>query len=360
MKILVLSDLHWNDDAIHISDKDIELLRTTGQLGETVAFYKLREYLQIILSEEPQLILFAGDLTGDGSCGHGFFQAFKCLLTYLEISEIPSYFIRGNHDVYPYYEQAEEYAKTLNHCKEISGQYIIHQGLKILGIPFDSTKNKKKLTALLSEKEDNIDIVLSHCELKRRTWLFDFKAEVIITGHYDNKQMATGQSIFLSFSNDEFDFANYGCLDYSGAELWVTYNFRNVGKGVHLVFMENRYELKENNRKSQMMLNEHQVILLDPYELIELRHIRSAIQTNQIVQIPHWELIDYPILRYFRGIKYQQLIQDMRDFKNNPESPLNHDDIVEYLDQGVTAFHKVSRSMLIDYLGEKIRKELFS
>jgi len=63
-----------------------------------VRYERIRRYYDIILNEKADLVLFAGDITGDGFCGHGFQNALISLLKLLEEKAIPSLFISGNHD----------------------------------------------------------------------------------------------------------------------------------------------------------------------------------------------------------------------------------------------------------------------
>ena len=364
MKLLILSDLNWNTEAREISTSDFDLIKETKSLPSDLRFFKLKEYLKIILDEKADLILFAGDITGDGSCGHGYQEAFKLLLHILEWQKKPSLFIQGNHDVSPYYEEVQELTNQLEHCQEISNQYISIQGLKILGISFESTKNRKILQKLIDEKEQKIDLVIAHSESKRRSALFDFQSEYIITGHYDNKIFATPSSVFLSFANDDFEFINYGTIKIpdqaSKKETEVCYSFRNVRDKVHLEFREEVSALKSNQRSSNFILNQESLVDVQQYEEIDLRAVRSAALRNELDLIPHWELIDYPILRYFRGQEFRKLILAMQEFKNDERTELDAEDIVRFLETDITAYHKVSKSILIDYLGEKIRKKLWS
>jgi len=122
MKVLFLSDLNWQNHLRSISDDEVYNFKIS-HLKKT-RFQSIAKYFSIVEYEAPDLVLFAGDITGDGSCGHGFHNAFKLLLLLLEHHSIPSKFISGNHDPNLYYKQLLAFIPSLKFCEEISNKKV--------------------------------------------------------------------------------------------------------------------------------------------------------------------------------------------------------------------------------------------
>ncbi|MEE9438128.1 MAG: metallophosphoesterase, partial [Saprospiraceae bacterium] len=203
MKTIILSDLYWEGHLRSITEDEIEKFRNEDI--DKTRYFSIKRYLNIILEEKANLVLFAGDVTGDGSCGHGFQYAFLILLKILESLKIDTCYISGNHDEPPYYSIVNNRVRDYKYIKEISNKTIDINGVKVLGIPYETTYSKTKIKALykiIEEDKHQYDIIIAHSQLKRRIQLFDIDTKVIITGHYDRKIMAFNQSAFISLDND--------------------------------------------------------------------------------------------------------------------------------------------------------------
>jgi len=90
-KVLFLSDLNWHPHLRSISNA--EVLQFTESDLQKDRYQRITRYISIVDKEHPDLVLLAGDITGDGSCGHGFQNALKIFFLLLESRKIPSYFI---------------------------------------------------------------------------------------------------------------------------------------------------------------------------------------------------------------------------------------------------------------------------
>ena len=64
--ILVLSDLNWSAHLRGLTAEDVYAF--TEEDLESHRFERIRRYFEIILKENADLVLFAGDVTGDGFC----------------------------------------------------------------------------------------------------------------------------------------------------------------------------------------------------------------------------------------------------------------------------------------------------
>jgi len=65
MRVLCLSDLYWNAGAKQIKLTDIDVFNTLEQVPQRERFRHLLYYLHIIESHEPDVVVIAGDITGD-------------------------------------------------------------------------------------------------------------------------------------------------------------------------------------------------------------------------------------------------------------------------------------------------------
>jgi len=236
MKILILSDLEWNKESKQVSDEDIDTFPITKDFSSeehrlifrSMKYRTFWRYRSIIEDAKPDVLLLAGDITGDGSCGHGFHKPLFLLLRYLESNKIMTFFIGGNHDDPKYFKYILERTKKYKYVKYIAGEVIDFKGIKILGLDFEDTFNKTRLKSFLS-KNYALDIVLSHCHLHRRAWLFDFNTKYVITGHWDQNIGQVDNKIFISLVNDTPEDINYVTIELNKEhELITYYNFNSI------------------------------------------------------------------------------------------------------------------------------------
>jgi len=306
-------------------------------------FRRLNNYWDIILKERAEVVLLAGDLTGDGSCGHGFHLAFYYLLCLLDLARIQTFFIRGDNDLDKYYNQIITNMKQFSWIEEISNRAVIYNGIKFWGLPFQTTRTKKKLNKILDNHSKEVDILICHSELKRRTHLFDLPVKHIITGHFDNKICCINDVVFLSFSNDS-DTINYGMIEW-GENPTYYYSFYNTRQKSSLVYKEIKSSLLNGKRNS----------------LIRIDNIPIQISEFEILQLPK---SDYEkdksalalAIKYLRGNNYSSAVNFLRTTKaeENFKTKRYH----TLLKQQFTSKHKLSKSMILDYLGNSYRSEL--
>lgn len=221
MRILTLSDLYWNEESKKLSRYIIRTFDHNApkkpKKHSSYLFYR-----NIIDETNPDLVLLGGDITGDGG-RHGFHFSLLSLLQYLESKKITTFFIRGNHDVPKSFNYIIKESKKLKYVKYIgSGQIATFNGLSILGLDFQDTENKTKLKGYLSQ-DITTNIVLSHCQLARRPWLFDFRTEFIITGHYQNHLCEIDGKAFISHGNDIPEDFNYNIIEYNRGKYSIAY-----------------------------------------------------------------------------------------------------------------------------------------
>lgn len=342
--ILILTDLHWHLASKRISQNDLALLQETNLLGYGERFLSIRNYWNIICHEKPDLVLLGGDLTGDGSCGHGFHMAFYYLLCLLNDAKIQTYFIQGDNDVDKYYSFILENLEHLEWAHEISNKSVIHNELRILGIPFVTTNDKRKLKRLIAEKADRYDIILCHSALKRRTHLFNFETELIVTGHFDNKLCHIKDSIYLSLSNDN-SVINYAMIDWQGDEKVVTYNFIHPQRNRRISYSESYQDLR-SSRKEGTVFSDMVPIRIEEFEKLILPNSEYEKDKNAIALA----------IKFLRGHNYKVAIEFL--FSNRETDSLDIKELNYLRKQFFTSKHKLSKSMLIDFLGSKVRSQL--
>ena len=334
MKVLVLSDLNWDPHLRTISD--YELQNFSLKLLALPRYEKIKRYLDIIQREHPDLVLFAGDVTGDGSCGHGYHYAFIILLSVLESRKVQSYFISGNHDEPGSYDRVQELTQRYAYTQDISDRDVQYQGLNILGISYDCTKSKRNLANEISKRIDTkYDIILAHAQLKRRIRLFDIQARYICTGHYDRKLCAHRNTVFVSLDNDSSEIS-YATIqkDATGEKVSICIQ---QDPTTLFSFTENRKQLIKNLRNPILKINETGHIDL---ELLE------RYPTQNLVD----ETMNLAYMKYLRGTNYTKVLNSL--YKQKHQLPLNKTDLKSGKVAGtqVTPIYKVSRSLVEDYL----------
>lgn len=178
MQVLCISDILWE-----IEDKDV-LNRLKNEIKEV----------------SPSLVLFAGDVINDGWNSEEHTDEFIELLHYLEELETTSFTIKGNHDEYSNYSAVERKIADLDYAEEISQTVAEFDGLKILGISYSYTHNLGKARQISEEFAGSYDIVVAHAESRRRIWLFELDAPVIVTGHFARSLCQVQNRAFVSMS----------------------------------------------------------------------------------------------------------------------------------------------------------------
>ncbi len=333
MKILALSDFYWNATAKQITANDFMVFRETGQLLQRSRFKNLLYYAAIVEKEQPDIILLAGDLTGDGSCGHGFQKAFMYFCLYLESLEIPSFMVQGDNDVDEFYEELIPFIQGMQYVKECTGEICKVNGINILGLNFLQTNRKYVLKEHIEKyKDTQIDILFTHTPLKRRTKLFDFHAKNIITGHFDNKLFALEDSCFISLSNDS-DLISYCTIEMESDSTNYRYCLHNSQQRF-TACLEDTMEGLIKDPQAILQMGVKSWLHIKKFEEIEAPHEWERRNNNHIAMK----------LKYLRGQKYKEAVRRIR----SPQIKKG-DKPFEILGDKINPFSRVSKTMILDY-----------
>lgn len=333
MKVLILSDLNWDPHLRTINDYELQNF-TLAHL-DLPRYDKIRKYLDIIEAESPDLVLLAGDVTGDGSCGHGYHYALIILLSILESKKLQSYYISGNHDEPAYYEAVQELTKYYQYTQNITDQEIIYNGWKIMGVGFDTTKAKRAVQKIVKDHPGPYDLVLAHSQLKRRIRLFDMSARYLVTGHYDRKLLAHRDTVFISLDNDS-DQVSYAVIEESDLGKYASIR---VWKDEETLFSftENVNLLMQGTRNHILKINyTHNVDL----EIIE------RYPTQNLVD----EKMDLSYLKFLRGSNYAKVLGTMYKTKNNIKLAKTDLALDKVIGTPITPMYGISKSLVKDYL----------
>lgn len=339
MKVVVLSDLNWELHLRGVSYREVE--SATLETITMSRYSSIQKYLQIIIEEKADLVIIAGDVTGDGSCGHGFHHAFMIFLSMLEQLKIPSCFISGNHDEQIYYEQVVRYSDKLELSNEISNISISINGLNILGVPYETTYSKSKIKNLLATFEKSYDIVVAHAQLKRRIRLFELDAKIIVTGHYDRKLFGFQDSTFVSLDNDDRQIS-YATIDMLTDGFDSAICIKN-GDGSVYRFEESADRISKIDR--------NHILKIDGKAEIDLTKVEMCAADHQT----YGENKQLAYLKYLRGNQYLRLLNRLDHVKK--DETLRPTIVVtdQVLGTQITSNYKVSESLVIDYLGKRTR-----
>jgi len=333
MKILALSDFYWNAAAKQINENDFEVFRETGQVMQRNRFKNLLYYCQIVEKEKPDIVLLAGDLTGDGSCGHGFQNAFMFFCLYLEYMEIPSLLVQGDNDVDEFYEQVVPLIADLDFVQECRGEMVKIQGIHILGLSFLQTNRKHTLKDLIAKHENKtIDILFTHTPLKRRSKLFDFNSANIITGHFDNKLFALQDTAFISLSNDS-DLISYCTIEIQDDVAQYRYCLHNSQRKF-TTCLQDSFSGLNAERNSILKMNSKPWLHIKKFEEIEAPHDWERKNNNHIAMK----------LKYLRGDMYKEAVRRIRSTRSK-----DSDNPYSILGKKINPFSRVSKSMIQDY-----------
>ena len=338
-RIIILSDLNWHIGSKRINRADILMLFESRTIGSGQRFSRVDDYYKTLTAHNPTLVIFAGDVTGDGSCGHGFQTAFYYLLCLLQLQEIPTLFIRGDNDLDSYYKAVVQGLPSLPLVKEFSDSTVNIQGLNILGISYHTTADKKQLNTLLDQVQDmQFDITIGHSPLKRRTALLDINTNCLVSGHFDNKLFYIDSKTFISLSNDS-EIINYVTITYEAGIPTYNYLFANPRKHLQISYV---YQ----SGRDHLYLNDIPVNVSE-YEKLELPQTKYDKDKNALALS----------IKYLRGQAYKsslELMQKLRSGELKMESSL----LSQQLKNQITSKHTLSKTMLVDYLGSEVWKYL--
>ncbi len=339
MKIVVLSDMNWEQHLRSISRTEVDSV--TLETLKKSRYFSIQRYLQIVIDEEAEMVIIAGDVTGDGSCGHGFHHAFMVFLSMLEQLKIPSCFISGNHDEQVYYEQVTQFSEGLKYSHEISNKTKTINGLQILGVPYETTYSKSKIKNLLNTFQDNYDVVVAHSQLKRRIRLFDLDAKLVLTGHYDRKLMGFSGATFISLDNDDREMSYATINTYEGG-FNASICIKNTDDEI--------FRFTESSDKIQSLERSH-VLNMNNVPSTDLRILEMHSENSLLDK--DYEQSGYQ--KYIRGVQYLQLLERLRFVKNDESLRPTLSVMSQFIDTQITANYRVSESLIIDYLGKRTR-----
>jgi len=365
--ILVFSDLYWHKNQRNITDDDVEKFRIDDL--DKKKFEGIQKYVDIIRSKMPDMVLFAGDVTGDGSCGHGFSNAFILLLKVVEGFDITSFYISGDHDEKAFYSKVMNYSnRNLNSTKDISGKIVEFRGISILGISFrhQSTTNSIK-TLLRAYRGRNIDILLTHTENRRRLWLFEFGSKIIITGHYDKRSFSANGSRYISLDNDH-GHISYAVLKDIKSSGTVEYVIATFEYGLESIsFKEKIIENESQKRNSTAYINNNLKVDLSKFENLDPKVYRIATSSSlrRIMkmrgedysyiekQLPiNFNQIKYLDKRILKKIRGEDLSKAFSNIIKMGKADLDIDKTE--LKNMINRVEGVSKSLITNYLGRII------
>ena len=336
LKIIFLSDLNWDAHLRGITLK--EVTDFTPERLSINRYQRIQRYWNIIKDEHADLVLFVGDLTGDGSCGHGYQNAFKILLKLLEGAKITSRFIAGNHDEVAYYQEVIDYVNDFKYTADISNQAQDVLGLSIAGIDFEGTTSKSRLNTICKQLNGDYDILIAHSELKRRIRLMELNAKFICTGHYDRKMFMHRDQIFISLDND-WQEVSYATIDWT-SNAKVCYK---VKQDMETTFSleENWGSLKKGERSTVLLVNGN-----------------PAIDLNAIEGYPDNALMDDSgesllYLKYLRGTNYAKALETLMKVKNKEDFEEGDLPLSDIFGFPIAPNYRISRRLIFDYLPKK-------
>lgn len=336
--IVILSDLNWTDNLRSLSAIDVKSFKEEDLASGR--FERIRRYYEIILKEEADLVLFAGDITGDGFCGHGFHHAFIILLSLLESKRISSLFISGNHDPAEFYDIVKEWVRDYNFTKEISGDVVSVNGLSVLGVNYDCSKSKRSLQKLIDTTSTKVDVVLAHSQIKRRIRHFDFESSYVFTGHYDRKLLSHRNSIFVALDNDSEE-VSYAVLKLNkGSSDEISIKIRQSNE-LTFSFTEDVQQLLGGHRNSTLLVNG-----IPSFDLLKLENASDESLSRDGEHFLY--------LKYLRGINYACSLDTMYKMANKLPPVVGDLSLNQIHRLPITANYKISEVMIEDYLGDVI------
>lgn len=283
MKVLFLSDFHWDRQSKSISFSEILMMSKEDILSHPF-LKKVSYYYSIVTKSAPTLLVLCGDVTGDGSCGSGYVTSLVALFKLMESDEILVRFVAGDHDKEPFYSTVCELFANSKFIKEAKSEVEDLHGVKIFGLNFEQSSSKKFIESV--NPKEKIDILITHCPHNMRVLLFDFQVNIIVTGHFDFKVINPLNKLFISLSND-FPHVNFAEVEFSpySQQYLINYYFGKydyqdfryfnfVKKETELLLMSTNHQSFGNYKTDYDLLNN-----IEYQNIIELIYRRKMFNT---------------------------------------------------------------------------------
>ena len=209
VRILALSDINWRP--YH---------RNTNLPKLSTNLIKLSRLVEEV---EPALVLLGGDLVDDFKREENaeriaYWQELSKFLDYLESKKVQCYFVKGNWDAIPEYDELA--TRQYKYVREISNKLAEANNLRVFGISHALTDKLSTMKELRRMVPQPVDVVLAHAEGRRRIWLFELPTKVIVTGHFDQKLCIIRNKLFISFSHFP---GEYAVVEYLPTQISAAY-----------------------------------------------------------------------------------------------------------------------------------------
>lgn len=153
------------------------------------------DFKKVANKEKPDFVFFLGDLVNDGHSLKVHINEFYRILKYASKIAKKVLVIKGNHDKEGY-DRIK--INKIKNCREVSGQKINLNKIKILCLGYGQCHHQKNLQNKLSAHQD-INMIISHSEKRSWNHLLSSNAKIIINGHFkENLLHRTNNKIMLS------------------------------------------------------------------------------------------------------------------------------------------------------------------
>jgi len=145
--------------------------------------FQNQDYQRMIDKLEPNIVVLAGD------CDEEFFSSSNDFYDFLHYTGKKSkvLVIKGNHDDPKWGGSKSRYSikkiNSIKGCTEISGKSVNVDGLKFLGIDYESCRINANLLPLLEKHGNHVDIIISHGEISKIRRFANLKPLIVINGH---------------------------------------------------------------------------------------------------------------------------------------------------------------------------------
>ncbi len=168
-----------------------------------------RNIFSLIGSVLPNMVLLAGDLVDKIWKHRSSWKRLRSLLMLLDDLSLPTYIVRGNHDIYPHFDWLMSFPYKRVESLDLKNK--ITKPISIIGVPHNFSDDLTKIRTLETDPPPLVDIVISHTESKRRPWLFYIPAKIILTGHFDQQLSVINNRVFISMSSfpSQYTIINY-------------------------------------------------------------------------------------------------------------------------------------------------------
>lgn len=142
----------------------------------------MKDVFKLILKQNPQFIVFVGDLLDTNNYNDNDFN-------FLNEVDVPIYFVRGNHEFYHYPDRLLNIFNNISSMELLINEKTYYEELQIIGIDYSTENNNLRNNLNLIEHNNSKFSILLYHEPKEVDYAIEQNIDLILLAHTHGGQI---------------------------------------------------------------------------------------------------------------------------------------------------------------------------